>query len=203
MAQIAPLTDFWVEGNLTQQGQVELASQPLPASLPEDFHALATIRAYQIAHVLHNPQYRRIGHQKHFHAAHHIGEGHPLRRGDDHHPSQVDQLHQRQRHVAGAWGQIHHQVIQVLPGNFEEHLLDRPHEQRPAPDQRLSGLDQVIKRHDLQAVRGNRNDPVPMHLRMAQASQHLGDVGAVEVGVQQAHLGSAVRQAQSQVHGYR
>jgi hypothetical protein len=60
LPQITTLTDFPVERNLAQQRQVELAGQLLPATLPEDFLLLAAVRAHQIAHVLDNPQYRRI-----------------------------------------------------------------------------------------------------------------------------------------------
>ena len=70
-----------------------------------------------------------------------VEQGDLLRRADDDGTGQRQRLRQGQRHVAGARGQVDHQVVERAPIDLAEKLLHDPVEHRPAHDDRFLGLE--------------------------------------------------------------
>ena len=54
--------------------------------------------------------------------------------------------------IAGAGRHVDDETIEFAPGDIAQHLLDRGHDHRPAPDHRLFLVDQEADRHGLDAI---------------------------------------------------
>ena len=87
-----------------------------------------------------------------------VEQGDLLGRADDDRAGQRQRLGQGQRYVAGARGQVDHQVVERSPVDLAEELLHDPVEHRPAHDDGAFGLEQEAHRHQLEAVGLDRLD---------------------------------------------
>jgi hypothetical protein len=84
--------------------------------------------------------------------------------------------------------------------HLAQHLLQRAHHHRPAPDHRRLLLDQEADRHRLQPPGLQRDHSIAAHLRLARHAQHARQAGAINVGIQQPHPQTLPRQRHRQVH---
>jgi hypothetical protein len=113
-------------------------------------------------------------------------------------------LDQRNHHIAGARGQIDHQVIQLAPVHLLQKLADDLVQHRPAHHQRLVPGRNVADGNGLDAVRQVGLDAVVRaHRGRLRRTHHQGNVGAVDVGVDQAHPLAHAGKRNGQVDGDR
>ncbi len=96
-------------------------------------------------------------------------------------------LDQAQLHIAGAGRQISDQVIELAPAHAAKELLHHAVEHRAAPDEGLVARIEQAHRDYLHAVSLHGNDGLLVqHLGLLGGAEHDGDVGAVNVGIEQA-----------------
>ena len=89
-----------------------------------------------------------------------------------------------------------------------EELADDAVEHRAPPDHRLVLADQQPHRHHGNATAVDRGQPLigPFALHLGGAvghPQHGGGVGAIDIGIEQAHPQARLGQGAGQVHGHR
>ena len=121
------------ERHLAEQRHVELVGEQLAAALAEDREALA-VGGGEAGHVLDHAEHLEVDLAGHLGGAAGDALRGRLRGRDDHDPRLRQQLGERHRDVAGARRQVEQQVVELLPGDVLEELLDRLVEHRPAPD---------------------------------------------------------------------
>ena len=111
-----------------------------------------------------------------------------LRRGDDDHPRLREQLGERHRDVAGPRRQVEQQVVELVPGDVLEELLDRLVEHRPAPDDGRVRLEEEADRHHLHPGGVDRRDDLALAVDVGPLvdAEHARDRVAVDVGVERA-----------------
>ncbi len=132
-----------------------------------------------------------------------IGQGHFLRRRDDHGSIQRRLLDQGQLHVAGAGRQVDDQDVQRLlfrpPARLGQHLGDGLRRHWPAPDHGVLGLGQQADRHGFQAVRRMRDHGPVLIGGLARQAQHGRQGRAIDIGVQHPDRQAARRQGRRQI----
>src|SRR6185436_4999183 len=171
------------------------------AAVAEDLGALLAVAADEVAHVLDHAEQRDVELAEHADGLAHVGDRDALRRGDHDRARHRHALGHRQRHVAGAGRQVDDEVVELAPLHVAHELLHRAVQHRPAPDDRLVGRDQHAHRDHLDAVRRRRHDPlVGRDLRRVGDAQHLRDVRAVDVAVEQPDARALPRERDREVH---
>ena len=103
----------------------------------------------------------------HPHGAAAVGQRHLLRRRDDDRADDRHGLAQAERDVAGARRHVDDQVVEIVPGDIAEELLDRAVQHRPAPDDRRIVVGQKPHRDHLDAVLLRRHDLLAVGRRAA------------------------------------
>src|SRR5688572_18193400 len=135
-ASVAPFTDFGEKRNLAEKRSV-LAGRFCPAAaMTKNLDAL-TARRGEIAHVLNDPEDRHVHLVEHGNAFADHNKGSFLRSGDNDAAIQRDSLAEGKLRVASAGRQIYQQDVQIAPGHRSDELLDRLHDHRSAPDNRI------------------------------------------------------------------
>src|SRR6478609_7390117 len=143
LADVTALAQRDVERDLSQHRHV--VAEPLgerrgdasPTARPEDLQAVVVlgraVRAGEVAHVLDDAHDALVHHRGHGAGA--LGDlgGRLLRGRDDDDLSARQVLAERDRHVAGARGQVEQQGVEVAPVDVGQHLHQRPVEHRAAP----------------------------------------------------------------------
>ena len=115
-------------------------------------------------------------------------------------PLQRHVLRQRELRVAGAGRHIDHENVEGAPGDVAQHLGDRRHHHRPAPDHRGLFLDQKTDRHDGEAEALDRNHlPVVVQLRFLVNAGQPRHRRPVDVGIEQTDPQTEIAQAQRQI----
>ena len=189
-----------VSRDLTEEGHVQLVGEPLAAARPEDFGALAAVRADEIAHVLDHAQHRDADPLEHLGAPEGVAHRHFLRRGDDDRPAQVNALHQRQLGVARARRQVYEEVVQLTPLHVPQELLDHLHDDGAAPDRRRVALDDEAQRHELHPVALERLHLAAPHRGLPVHAHHARDVRPVDVGIHEANAAALEGERGGEVH---
>ena len=93
--------------------------------------------------------------------------------------------------------------VEPRPVHVREELLERAVEHRPAPHHRLVVVEEEADRHQVQAVRDQRDHhPVDEH-RLLVRPEHVRDRVAVDVGVDHAHLLALLGERGGEVDGER
>ena len=130
-----------------------------------------------------------------------VGQRHLLRRRHDDGADDRHGLAEAERDVAGARRHVDDQVVEILPGDLAEELLDRAVQHRSAPDDRRIVVGQEAHRHDLHAVLLGRDDLLAVGRRAAcLQAEHDRHVRPVDVAVENADAAAALRQRQREVH---
>ena len=113
-------------------------------------------------------------------------------------------LHQGQRNVSCARRKIDDHVIEFSPFDQAEKLADDLVQHGTAPDNGLVAGIEKSDGDDFQAERFNGLDAVfTDHARLGVHSKHQRDVGAVDVGVEQANFVSHFGECNGQIHRQR
>ena len=143
--------------------------------------------ATEVTHIFDDAENFDVDLAEHFDGFAHIGERDDRGRGDDDGTSDGDALDQRELDVTGAGRKIDDEVIEFAPLHAAEKLLDHAVKHRAAPDERLvAGIQQAHRDH-FDSVGFDGNDGALVEgARLFDGAEHDGDVGAVDVGVEEA-----------------
>src|SRR6266446_639485 len=158
-------------------------------AVAEDVDGLAAVGAGEGAHVFNGAEDLDVNLAKHFDGFANVGEGDGGGRGDDDGAGDRDGLDQSELHVAGAGREIDDEMVELAPLHAAQKLRDHTMQHGTAPDHGLvAGVEQAHGDH-FQAGDFHGDDAL-VHggERLLRGAEHDGDVGAVDVGVEEAHL---------------
>ena len=123
-----------------------------------------------------------------------------LRRRDDDRALERHLLRHGELRVAGARRHVDHHDVERAPLDFAQHLRQRRHHHRPAPDHRRFFLDQKADRHHRHAVALDRLEPGAADgLRLLADGEQLRHRRAVDVGIENADLQPEIAQAEREI----
>ena len=122
------------------------------AAAAEDLGRLAAVRADEGAHVLDEADDRDAHPLEHRERLLDVEEGDLLGRRHEDRAGDRHGLGQRQLRIRGARRQVDDEVVELAPVDVAEELLDRPADERAAPDDRLAVRDEELDRDRLHAV---------------------------------------------------
>jgi hypothetical protein len=91
-------------------------------------------------------------------------------------------------HVARSRRQVDHQIVELAPIHAAQKLLDDAVQHGAAPHQRLVAGIEEAHGHQLDAELVERLDAVAIRHRGAVHAHHQRHIGAVDVGIHEAHL---------------
>ena len=178
---------------LPRYGASTSVSQVAASALTEDVPGI----------ILHHAHHVEVQLANHVDAALGVQHRQVLGGADHHEPVHGQGLHHRQRRVRGAGRQVDHQVVQFVPLGVLEELVDGVVNHRAAPDDGLFlVLLEVCHGHHLDAplLGGNY---LPVHIiGPGGGGQDVGDVGTVNINVQNADPGAFLGQRDCQVDRY-
>ncbi len=170
--------------------------------MTEDMRLVPAVGADIAGHVLDDAQQGGVELAEHVDGLAGVDQRHVLRGRHDDRAGHLIPLAQRQLDVAGARRQVHHQHVEGPPRDLPQHLLQRPHQHRPAPDDRLAFLQHQADRHGGDPVGGQGQDRLAVgRLRAAGHAHHAGLRGTVDVGIQKTRPQPLLRQRHGQVRG--
>ena len=110
------------------------------------------MRADEGTHVLDDAEHRHVDPAEHGDAAPGVDQGQILRGGDDDGALERHLLRHGELRIAGARRHVDHHHVERAPLHLAQHLRQRRHHHRPAPDHRRLFLDQKADRHHRHAV---------------------------------------------------
>ena len=159
------------------------------AAVTEDIVPTAAIGADEVAHVLDDAEHRHADLVEHVEPLAGIDQRQILRRRHDHRAGQRHILRHRQLCVAGAGRHVDDQHVELAPCHFAQHLVERRHHHRAAPDHRRVFFHQEAHRHDLQAVILHRLEhPAFKLFGTAGDAQKPRHRRSIDIGVQNTDL---------------
>ena len=169
--------------------------------MAKDMGFMAAIGADIHRHVFDYAQYGHIDLAEHVQALAGIQQGNVLWRGYNHGTGQRHLLRHRQLGIPGARRHINDQDVQFPPNDIIQHLLQRAHHHRAAPDDRLIFRDQKANRHDLDAIafQGLQCFAIGRIGAAAGNAQHARLRRAKDVGVQHANPQAQLFQGQRDI----
>ena len=179
-------TDGHLERHLSQERGADARRLGGRAAVTEDIVTAATVGADEVAHILDDAEYRHIHLAEHVQALAGIDQRQVLRCRDDHRAGQRRALREGQLGISGAGRHVDDQHVEIVPGDVAQHLLDRAHHHRAAPDGRRVLGDQIADRHGLQAPGLDRVDFLAVALRFPVLADQAGEGRPVDIGVENA-----------------
>jgi len=106
--------------------------------------------------------------------------------------------------VARARWQVEHQVVQIVPGALPQELLHVARGDGAAHDHSRLVIDQEAHAHQLQIIALDRDDLLlVIRQRALVRAEHVGNAGAVEIAVAQAHARAGLGQRHRQIARHR
>ena len=160
------------------------------------------MRAGEVAHVLDDAEHLDVDLGKHLECLARVLQAHVAGRGNDDCAGERHGLHQRDDHVAGARRQIDDEVIEFAPIHLLQELADDLVQHGSAHDQGLVAGRDVADGDGLDAVRQIGFDAVAgADLGLLGRAHHERNIGAVDVGVDEADALSEPGEGNGQVDG--
>ena len=172
--------------------------------MAEDMRFVPAIGTYISRHVLDQAQNRGLESAEHVDRLACIQQSHILRGRDDQCAGQLGSLAQGQLHIPGAGRQVDDQHVQLAPVHLPQHLLQRPHQHRTAPDDCLVLFHHEADGHHSDAMGVQRFDDLAIgRCGLALGAHHPRLRGTIYIGIQQPHLAPGLGQRHRQVgrHG--
>jgi len=201
-AGVAALADLGKEFNGAEEGDVELLRGALGAAAGEDVDFVMAVGAGEVRHVLHDTEDFDIDLMEHFEGLARILERDVGGRGDDYCAGEGDGLHQRDDDVAGAGGEIDEEDVELAPFNLLEELADDLVKHGATHDEGLVAGRDEADGDDLDAVRDVGLDLiVGQDGGLAGGAEHEGDIGSVDVGVNEAGAMAEFGEGDGEVDG--
>ena len=170
--------------------------------LGENVDLVMAVRAGKVAHILDDAEHFDVDLREHLHSLARVLQADIAGRGDDHRAGQRNGLDQRDHHVAGARRQIDDEVVEFAPIHLLQKLADDLVKHGAAHDQRLVAGRNVADRDGLDSVGQVGLDAVACaDLGLLGRAHHERHVGAVDVGVDEAHALAELAERDGQVDG--
>ena len=170
--------------------------------MAEDFGAMPAVGAVEVAHVLDDAQHRHVDPLEHVEPPSGVQEGDVLGRRHQDGARQRHALRHGELGVAGAGRHVHHQHVELAPLNVAQHLLERPHHHRPAPDHRRVLGDQEADGHALDAIVLHRDQDLAVGRGgPAGNPHHPRHRRPVDIGVEHADLVAGGGEPEGEVDG--
>ncbi len=121
---------------------------------------------------------------------------------DDYRAGEGDGLDERDDYVAGAWREVDEEVVELAPGDLLEELADDLVEHGAAHDHGLVAGRDEADGDELDAVGGDGlHEVVGDDGGLAGGAEHGGDVGAVDVGVDEADAVAELGERDGEIDG--
>ena len=176
-----------IDFDFAEERDAEELSHAAAFAVAEDVDAAIAMRAIEVAHIFDDAEDFDVNLAKHFDGFAYVGERDNRRRGDDDCTCDGDALNQRELHITGAGRKIDDEVIEFAPLHAAKKLLNHAVKHWPAPDERLiAGIQQAHRNH-FDSVGFDGDDGALVEgARLFDCAEHYWDVGAVDVGVEEA-----------------
>ena len=135
----------------------------------------------------------------HHHARQVLGSGHDDNAGERY------RLHHGEGNVRRSRREVNEEIVQLAPYHVVPELHDRLGEQRAPPDHGIVLLRQEqINRHDLDpGPCFHRQDGLVAARGTRRKAKHLGNTGAGDISIQDAHLTALAAQGNAEQTGYQ
>ena len=173
------------------------------ASVPKYFDAFAG-RRNEITHVFDQAQNRHVHLLKHGNPFADHSERCLLGCGDNNAAIQRNSLAKRKLSIPCPGWQIYQKEIQLPPLDGANELLDRLHDHRSAPDNRLVAVQQKTHAHEFHAMIGRRHHFLLLaDGRALLDSHHQRDAWSIDVTIQQTDTSTELIQGTRQINGKR
>ncbi len=203
-AGVAGLADLGDQLDGAEERDVELLRGALGAAAGEDVDLVMAVRAGEVRHVLDDAEDFDVDLVKHFEGLARVLQRDVGGGGDDDGSGERDGLHEGDDDVAGAGGEIDEEDVELAPLDLLEELADDLVEHGAAHDERLVAGREESDGDDFDAVGEVGLDLiVGEHARLARGAQHERDVGAVDVGVDEAGAMAELRERDGEIDGER
>ncbi|MOA30936.1 hypothetical protein D3C78_1520600 [compost metagenome] len=145
-----------MQRHFSQKLCVILRGQFLSATGTKDCLMMPAVAANMHTHIFDNAENRDFHLLKHDDAFFSVDQRNILRRGHNNRPRNGNVLRQRQLNVPGARWHIQHQIIEIRPQSFLQHLQQRFAGHRAAPHHRVIISDEIADRIGRQSVSNDR-----------------------------------------------
>jgi hypothetical protein len=199
---VAALADFGDEFNGAQEGEVELLCGSLGAAAGKNIDFLMAVGAGEVGHVLDDAEDFDVDLVEHFEGLAGVLEGNVGRSRDDHCAGKRHGLDQRDDDVTGAGRQIDEEYVELAPFHLLEELADDLVEHGSAHDEGLVPRRDESYGDDLNAVGDVGLDlVVRKDGRLAGTAHHEGDIGSINVGVDEADAVAELGESDGEING--
>ena len=156
------------------------------------------MRADEGAHILDDAEHRHVHLAEHVEPLARVDQREVLRRRDDDRAGERHLLRHGELRVAGAGRHVDDEHVELAPGDVLQHLRQRRHHHRPAPDHRRLLVDEEAHRHHLQPISLHRRELVAVELlRLALDAEQPRHRRPVNVGIEHADPEAALLAAPS------
>ena len=166
----------------------------------KDIRLRVTLRTDKSAHIFDDACGRNMKFFEHIQRPSAVIEGNFLRCRDGNTCCYRYRLSQCQLCITCSWRHIDDKHIQFRPEDISQELLDRLHDHRTSPDQRLSRLHQRTHRHHLYTISFHWHHFVALNFRfLIIHTHHPRNVWSIDIGVKEADFFTLHRHRDCQV----
>jgi len=202
LAAVAADADLGVNFDFAQEWDAEELGHAAAFAVAEDVDAAFAMGAAEVTHVFDDAKNLDVNLAEHFNGFAYVGEGDDRGRGDDDGACDGDALNERELYVTCARGKIDDEVIEFAPLHAAEKLLDDAVKHGAAPDERLIARIQQAHRDHFDSVGFDGDDGALVEgAGLFDRAEHDGDVGAVDVGVEEADFCAEGFEGEGEIHG--
>ena len=163
---------------------------------------MPAVRADVDGHIFHHTEHRDVHLPEHLHAFLGIQQGQILRRRDDNRTHHRHLLRQGQLDITRTRRHVHHEIVEIIPGRLSDQLQQGTGDHRASPDHRRLVVGQEGHRHDLNAMRFQRDECLivaDFRSRTFGNAKHDALARPVDIRIQHAHPRPFARKRQRQV----
>src|SRR3984957_13075314 len=202
LAGVAADADTRVDLDFAENGDAVSDCSFCALAVAEDVDRFVAVRADERAHVFDDAEHLDVDLTKHFDGFANVGERDGRWSCDDDCARDRDGLNQGELDVTGARREIDQQVVELTPDHAAQKLRDDAVQHRAAPNHRRVAGTQQAHRDHLDALRFDGMDAlVGRGARFFAGAEHDGDVGAVDVGVEQADFVAEFGEGEREING--
>jgi hypothetical protein len=196
-----PLRISDVEFDRAEEGDVELLRGALGAPTGEDVDFVVAVRAGEVAHVLNDAEDFDIDLVEHFEGLARILQGDVGWGGDDNSAGERHGLHEGDDDVAGAGREVDEEDVEVAPFHLLQKLADDLVKHGAAHDEGLVAGEMNPTEMTLTPWARLGSIWLLARMRGLRSAHHERDVGAVDVGVDEADAMAELSERDGEVDG--
>ncbi len=186
--------------NLSEKGNAKAHGFFLRTAVSKNIRTCAATWAKKIAHVLDHAEHRHVNALEHCNAPARVNQREVLRRGNDDCTFQWHLLRNCELCVAGAGRHVDDHEVKLAPLHFSQHLRDRRHHHRSAPNHWRFFIDQKSNRHDGESITFDRLETSAAdRLWLFLDGQQFWQRRPINVGVEHADFQPKVPQSEGEI----